>query len=130
MSNLNEQQLAHLRKILDDRHQALSEEVHREVNEQDDFADIASPLPDPGDQSFANLAVDLGNADITRDITELRAIEAAQGRMEEGSYGDCIDCGSEIPYARLEVQPIAERCMPCQEAYEKSHGDVMRRATL
>lgn len=130
MASLSQEQTAELRKMLDERYAALNEEVHREVNDKDDFLDVASEVPDPGDASFASLAVDLGNAAVTRDLTELRAIEAARDRMENGVYGDCVDCETEIPVERLKVQPTAERCAPCQEQYEKMHPDPQRGATL
>jgi len=130
MANLSAEQLAELKHTLDERYKVLTADLHREVSEQDDFLDVATEAPDPGDSSFANLAVDLGNAAITRDITELRAIEAARKRMENGTYGDCVKCETEIPYERLKVQPTAERCAPCQEAYERTHADGTRGATL
>lgn len=130
MSNLSDGQLAELKQMLNDRFKELSAELDREVSEQDDYLDVATEAPDPGDSSFANLAVDLGNAAITRDIVELRAIEAARIRMENGTYGDCVTCETEIPYERLKVQPTAERCAPCQEAWEKTHAEGGRGATM
>ncbi|HEX7635037.1 MAG TPA: TraR/DksA C4-type zinc finger protein, partial [Noviherbaspirillum sp.] len=59
-----------------------------------------------------------------------RAIEAARIRMENGAYGDCASCETEIPYERLKVQPTAERCAPCQETYEKTHVDMLRGTSL
>jgi DnaK suppressor protein len=38
--------------------------------------------------------------------------------MEAGTYGLCIDCGTHIPAARLQVAPEAARCIPCQEKVE------------
>lgn len=130
MSTLSEGQLAELKHMLDERFKELTAELKREVREQDGYLDLATEVPDPGDSSFANLAVDLGNAAITRDIAELRAIEAARIRMENGTYGDCVTCETEIPYQRLRVQPTAERCAPCQEAYERTHAEGGRGATM
>lgn len=131
MSDLTHEQLAHLKVLLDEREKALRDDLHREVNEKDEYLDVATEAPDPGDSSFANLAVDIGNAAVTRDLTELRAIEAARLRMENGVYGDCVDCETEIPYERLVVQPTAERCAPCQAQHEKTHADSsVRGATL
>ena len=130
MSNLSDGQLAELKQMLDNRYKELTTELQREVNDQDDYLDVATEAPDPGDSSFANLAVDLGNAAITRDVVELRSIEAARIRMENGTYGDCVTCETEIPYERLKVQPTAERCAPCQEAWEKTHAEGGRGATM
>lgn len=130
MANLTTEQLAYLKQLLDARDKVLRADLQRELNEKDDFLDVATEAPDPGDSSFANLSVDLGNAAVTRDIVELRAIEAARIRMENGTYGNCVNCEAEIPYERMKVQPTAERCAPCQEVYEKTHGDAMRGATM
>lgn len=130
MANLTADQLAYLKDVLDKRHEELREELAREMAAREGFTEVAAAIPDPGDSSFANLEVDLGNAAVTRDITELRAIEAARQRMENGTYGDCVSCETEIPYKRLEVQPTAERCAPCQDMYEKTHQDPLRGGTL
>lgn len=130
MSNLTEDQLVYFKELLDKREKALRADLQREVSEKDEFTKVASEAPDPGDSSFANLAVDLGNAAVTRDITQLRAIEAARSRMENSTYGICVNCETDIPYERLKVQPTADRCAPCQEMYEKTHMDLMRGTTL
>ncbi len=127
---LSKKQLDHFAALLDRREQALQADIQREVGQQDDYVQLASEAPDPGDASFANLAVDLGNAAVMRDVTELRAIEASRLRIENGSYGECRECGFEIPYQRLEAQPTADRCAPCQNMYEKTHGDVAKGATM
>jgi len=130
MANLTEQQLAHLADLLAKRDQELREDLLREADIKDNYIDVATNISDPGDASFADLSVDLGNAAIGRDVTELRAIHAARGRMNNGTYGDCIECGTEIPYERLEVQPTAERCAPCQNMHEKTHADNPRGASM
>jgi DnaK suppressor protein len=130
MANLNEEQLAHLKQVLEQRERDLRDEVHRGMTEREEFIDVSPTMPDPADASFATLAADLGHAEVARDVVELRAIVSALQRMEAGTYGDCIECETEIPYQRLEVQPAAERCAPCQEMYEKTHGDMGRGATM
>jgi RNA polymerase-binding transcription factor DksA len=49
---------------------------------------------------------------------EARAVEQAQQRLEEGLYGTCVECGKEIPAARLEAIPEAVRCIDDQQRYE------------
>jgi len=41
---------------------------------------------------------------------ELQLIDIALRRLENGTFGVCIDCGMEIPYERLEALPFATRC--------------------
>src|SRR6478735_1137546 len=104
MPNLSTAQLAELKQILERRDKELRADLQRELAEKEEFQQVATEAPDPGDSSFANLAVDLGNAAVTRELVELRHIEAAKKRMENGTYGDCVHCETEIPYERLKVQ--------------------------
>ncbi|MEW7008804.1 MULTISPECIES: TraR/DksA family transcriptional regulator [unclassified Lentilitoribacter] len=48
----------------------------------------------------------------TRDLVR---IEMAHRRMNEDEYGYCVNCGEEIPDKRLEIDPMAERCVTCAE---------------
>ena len=50
----------------------------------------------------------------------LTKVDAALRRLEEGSYGDCFECGDEIAEARLRALPFAVRCKDCEEARENS----------
>ena len=49
---------------------------------------------------------------------EQRQVEIAQQRLAEGRYGTCVDCGKDIPEARLEAIPEAVRCIDDQSRYE------------
>lgn len=44
---------------------------------------------------------------------ELRGIEAALQRLDEGSYGICTRCGAAIGDARLDVLPFTPLCRDC-----------------
>ena len=130
MDNLNQHQMHRLSEALVNREKALRDDIRREVDAQDDYMQLASEVPDPGDQSFANLSVDLGNAAVTRDLHELRQVELARKRMDSGTYGECISCGYSIPFERLQAMPAAERCAPCQENFERTHGEGHRGSTM
>ncbi len=47
-----------------------------------------------------------------------KRIELALQRLDEDSYGDCLECGEPIAFARLQVQPYASLCIGCQSARE------------
>ena len=49
---------------------------------------------------------------------ELGRVRAALDRIAAGTYGACIDCGTDIPLARLHAAPEATRCVACQAATE------------
>ena len=44
---------------------------------------------------------------------------AALARIDDNSYGQCVDCGNEIPEGRLEARPEAARCVACQAKWAK-----------
>ena len=53
-----------------------------------------------------------------RESAELNQVQAALDRIAAGRYGVCIDCGTDIPAARLHATPEAERCIACQQITE------------
>jgi DnaK suppressor protein len=53
---------------------------------------------------------------------ELEALERAEQRLEDGSYGFSVETGDPIPAERLEAVPWAERTAEEQESYERTHG--------
>jgi DnaK suppressor protein len=48
----------------------------------------------------------------------LNKVDAALRRLDDGTYGDCYECGEEIAEARLRALPFAVRCKDCEEARE------------
>lgn len=50
---------------------------------------------------------------------ELSRIAATLQRIEEGSYGQCIECGDAIDKARLEAYPYADECIECARDDER-----------
>ena len=44
---------------------------------------------------------------------QIRRIDAALGRLDEGDYGFCVTCGEEIPAGRLKLDPAAAVCVAC-----------------
>jgi len=55
----------------------------------------------------------------TRQYGYFKKIEEAFSRMENGTYGDCQECGCAIEAARLLARPAAEFCIDCQEFLER-----------
>jgi RNA polymerase-binding transcription factor DksA len=75
------------------------------------------------DQHPADSGSNLADAD--REEASLEVIRAQQervrealARVEDGTYGKCVDCGRELPDERLEARPEAARCVDCQQKVE------------
>lgn len=60
----------------------------------------------------------MAQAATARAKNQLKRIEAALGRLNEEGFGDCLDCGEQIPFARLQFDPTAQRCVDCAQAQE------------
>lgn len=120
---LNRRELIELASLLEERAESLREEVRRDVARARDetYAEVAGATHDSGDEALASLVADLDNAELSRDLGELRALQAARRRIADGNYGLCVDCGADIPLARLRAQPAAERCAACQTRHEKTY---------
>ncbi|HEY8211369.1 MAG TPA: TraR/DksA C4-type zinc finger protein [Myxococcaceae bacterium] len=56
---------------------------------------------------------------------ELMLIDAALVRIDQGKFGECVDCGSNIPFERLAALPFAIRC----EEDATEHEELTRRRT-
>jgi DnaK suppressor protein len=69
----------------------------------------------------ANSARDLEFALDAHDTAEIAAVNAALKRIDEGIYGECMDCGAHIAEARLHAAPEAARCIHCQEKLERTN---------
>ena len=122
---LTDNELARLSEQLVARHRVLLAVVRDEIEQSDrrEYAKLIGVLPgDVGDQSVADALADLNISIADRHVTELRAIEAAQSRIRNGTYGTCIDCGAEIGFDRLSAYPTAERCIQDQDRVEKTYA--------
>ena len=79
--------------------------VEREVT---DFKDLA------GDETRA--AVE--EAKSTHLLQELTQLAAARRRLQDHSYGQCLDCGDPIDLRRLVALPATPYCAACQSVQE------------
>jgi len=54
-----------------------------------------------------------------RERQKLRQIEEALERIEEGTFGNCDECGCKIPIGRLKIMPFTTVCVPCKSREEQ-----------
>lgn len=74
---------------------------------------------DQKDEADEKALADVASAEVERDLAELRAVQAALKRLDEGRWGLCLDCEEPIDPRRLQVQPAALRCAACQARHER-----------
>ena len=81
--------------------------------------------------SMPNHMAELGSDNFDQELTlsllgsekdALDQIDGALKRIEDGSYGQCEECGVKIPESRLEAIPYASQCVRCASQQEDGHG--------
>ena len=83
--------------------------LQQESENHPDFADRAS--------SETDRAIELRARDRQRKL--IAKIEAALARLEDGSYGYCVETGDPISLRRLDARPIATLSVEAQERHER-----------
>lgn len=79
---------------------------------------------DDGTEDYIDYAVSSYDREFLLSLTEmeqreLMLVEDALRRLERGEFGNCMQCGKQIPAKRLEVQPWARYCVSCQELEDR-----------
>ena len=107
-----------LRKMLEERRRELMNSVQGKMRDVRSAEGRDREVLDQGESSEVDIQEDIEFALIQMKSETLNKIDAALRRLEEGSYGDCFECGDEISGARLRALPFAVRCKDCEEARE------------
>ena len=107
-----------LKKMLDNRRRELMAEVQGRMRDVRTEGNKERDAMDQGESSEVDIQEDIELALIQMKSETLNKIEAARRRLEDGTYGDCFECGDEISEARLRALPFAVRCKDCEEARE------------
>lgn len=79
---------------------------------------IEDDLRHPLDADFSEQAIDLADDETLEGVDDVLRAEVGQirlalKRIENGTYGSCSNCGSDISRERLAARPIATRCIKC-----------------
>jgi DnaK suppressor protein len=114
---MDKKKLEQLKKRLEERQQELRRQVsNREQDGRNQGEDIAQDIADRAASSYNK---EFLFTQSTNERQLLAMVDAALARMREGTYGECISCGTEINLKRLEAVPWTRYCIECQEKLEK-----------
>lgn len=86
---------------------------------QAQLAEKETGLADLSDRASDGFEDELALGLMRIEAAQIEDIEAAIRRIDDGSYGLCVDCGKSIPRKRLEVLPFAQRCLDCEGTKER-----------
>lgn len=129
MSRFPKSELDAIARRLLDRRRALIAEIREQMAQEQDkqSADLSAQFDDldpHDDRAVGDWVREVAISQLVRDTRELDDIGAALKRIDDGTYGECVDCGEDIPRPRLDANPAAARCIPCQERLEAREGGV------
>lgn len=125
--SMDKQLINDLKKQLEERKENVLEQLrsigHQQVGEPGDEINFNADFPDYGDSAEDN-AVEVAdyakNLSVERELEkDLRDIEKAIKKMDDGSYGVCNHCGEPIEVERLKVRPESGSCVSCKNAINK-----------
>jgi DnaK suppressor protein len=120
---MSKEQTEHFREILHTWKRDLMVEVDRTVSH---MKDEAANFPDPNDRATQEEEFSLELRTRDRERKLIRKIDEALKRLDDGSYGYCLETGEEIGIKRLEARPVATLSIEAQERRERrerQYGD-------
>ena len=109
-----------LKQMLEGRRRELQAEVQgkmRDVRATGEGVKL-SEVYDAVESSEADIQEDIELALIQMKSETLTKVDDALARLDQGTYGNCFECGEEIAEKRLRALPFAVRCTECEEAKE------------
>jgi DnaK suppressor protein len=110
------------RKLLEGRQRDILNESERAVGTMNSETEEA--YADPTDraalESDRNFLLRMRD----RERKLLTKITEAFARIEDGSYGQCEECGGEIGIERLKARPVTTLCIACKSAQEARESKV------
>jgi DnaK suppressor protein len=119
---MSNEQLGHFRLILNQWKEQLMQEVDSTVGHMKEEAIL---YPDPLDRAAQEEGFNLELRTRDRERRLIKKIEMSLDKIDNGEYGFCKSCGTEIGLRRLEARPTADKCIDCktfEEIREKQSG--------
>ena len=86
---------------------------------RDDFSVCADDRLDEIDQATTDIEQSMRMRLRNRETLYIKKVDEALKRIDEGTFGDCEDCGEDIELRRLEARPTATLCVGCKEEQER-----------
>lgn len=109
-----------LRTILEERRRDLVLQLQDRMRSvrADGPVNMSQGVVDAEEASVSDIQEDIEIALMQMKSETLNRVNEALSRLEEGTYGNCFECGDEISEQRLRALPFAVRCKDCEEERE------------
>lgn len=119
MNGLDQGQLAILESLLEQRRAALARQDDIDVVESGHDLPVQEIETSPADKATVRLLNDLALEAAGMNAVQMRSVKRAIAKLDDGSYGECEECGNPIGFSRLQARPDARLCITCQTRAEK-----------
>jgi DnaK suppressor protein len=116
-------ELEHFKQLLT----AMLEKMEQPFRKRDEIA--IENAPDDIDRVQGAVERELAIRQLESDFSRIQSVKLALERIEDGSYGTCLECEQEISPKRLKAVPWASCCVHCQEIADRERIKQEREAT-
>jgi len=120
---LNKKELKRFRELLESKRKAVLENAKKTLT--DNMVLDPSDLPDEMDLASSEYLQSFEFRLRGREKSHLAKLDLALKKIDDGSFGICVECGDPIAKKRLEARPETQLCIRCkedQERDEKAYG--------
>lgn len=100
------------------------------LSEEEIFEGKLSPISMEGDEVDIVSVEKENQMDFrlkARNAIYLKKVRKSLQKIDDGTFGECEDCGAEISYNRLLARPTADLCIHCKEAEEKEENQMVHK---
>ena len=118
---MNKTQLKKFKTLLVEKRDEIVKKAKQTLEE--DMTLDANDLPDEMDLASSEYLQSFTFRLRGREKAFLDKIQKALGKIEEGTFGVCEECGDEISIKRLEARPETTLCIKCKEDQERVEKD-------
>ncbi len=120
---LNTPDIKKIEALLNSRLAAVNESVRDHAAKISQEGVLERGGSDRGDESNQELETSLNLNQVGRETVEADLLRQALERLKQPDFDDCIDCGGSIGSERLLANPIAKRCLDCQNIRENDFDE-------
>ena len=122
-SEMTKLELEHFKQLLT----ATLENMGQRFRKRDEIA--IENAPDDIDRVQGAVERELAISQLESSFSRIQSVKLALERIEDGSYGTCLECEQEISSKRLKAVPWASCCVQCQEITDRERADLEREAS-
>jgi DnaK suppressor protein len=100
------------------------------LSEEESIEAQLAPTPMEGDEGDILMSEKENQMDFrlkSRTSVFMKKVRKSLQKIEDGSFGECEECGSDISRKRLLARPTADLCIACKEDQEREENQLVHK---